>query len=172
MGPLQNYATQWHPTPVLLPGESPGRRSLVGCCLWGREESDTTEQLHFHFHFHALEKEMVTHSSVLAWRIPGTGEPDGLLSLESHRVRHDCSDLASAAATLSCGLASEGCLDHRGTKRSHSEAGGEEVGHGVWLPACWTAQLFGRCRAALSLDQSLPSPTLPQRLCSCFFSPG
>ena len=73
MGPLQNYATQWHPTPVLLPGESPGRRSLVGCCLWGREESDTTEQLHFHFHFHALEKEMVTHSSVLAWRIPGMG---------------------------------------------------------------------------------------------------
>ena len=39
----------------------------------GCEESDTTEQLHFHFHFHALEKEMATHSSVLAWRIPGTG---------------------------------------------------------------------------------------------------
>ena len=43
----------------------------------------------FTFHFHALEKEMATHSSVLAWRIPGTGEPGGLLSLESHRVRHD-----------------------------------------------------------------------------------
>ena len=41
------------------------------------------------FHFHALEKEMATHSSVLACRIPGTGEPGGLLSLESHRVRHD-----------------------------------------------------------------------------------
>ena len=41
------------------------------------------------FHFHALEKEMATHSSVLAWRIPGTGEPGGLLSLGSHRVGHD-----------------------------------------------------------------------------------
>ena len=43
----------------------------------------------FSFHFHALEKEMATHSSVLAWRIPGTGEPGGLPSLGSHRVRHD-----------------------------------------------------------------------------------
>ena len=43
----------------------------------------------FTFHFHALEKEMATHSSVLAWRIPGTGEPRGLLSLGSHRVGHD-----------------------------------------------------------------------------------
>ena len=40
---------QWHPTPVLLPGKSHGRRSLVGCSPWGREELDTTEQLHFHF---------------------------------------------------------------------------------------------------------------------------
>ena len=52
----------------------------------------------FTFHFHALEKEMATHSSVLAWRIPGTGEPGGLPSIGSHRVRHDCSDLATAAA--------------------------------------------------------------------------
>ena len=43
----------------------------------------------FTFHFHASEKEMATHSSVLAWRIPGTGEPGGLLSMGSHRVRHD-----------------------------------------------------------------------------------
>ena len=43
----------------------------------------------FTFHFHALEKEMVTHSSVLAWRIPGTGEPSGLPSMGSHRVGHD-----------------------------------------------------------------------------------
>ena len=39
----------WHPTPVLLPGKSHGRRSLVGCSPWGREESDTTERPHFHF---------------------------------------------------------------------------------------------------------------------------
>ena len=43
----------------------------------------------FTFHFHALEKEMATHSSVLAWRIPGTGEPGGLLSMGSHRVGND-----------------------------------------------------------------------------------
>ena len=51
----------------------------------------------FTFHSHALEKEMATHSSVLAWRIPGTGEPGGLLSMGSHRVGHDWSDLAAAA---------------------------------------------------------------------------
>ena len=51
----------------------------------------------FTFHFDALEKEMVTHSSVLAWRIPGTGEPGGLLSMGSRRVRYNWSDLAAAA---------------------------------------------------------------------------
>ena len=50
------------------------------------------------FHFHALEKEMATHSTVLAWRIPGTGEPGGLLSMGSHRVGHDWSNLAAVAA--------------------------------------------------------------------------
>ena len=69
------------PTPVFLPGKSHGRRSLVGFSPWGREESDTTERLHFHFQ--ALEKEMTTHSSVLAWRIPGTGERGGLPSMGS-----------------------------------------------------------------------------------------
>ena len=52
----------------------------------------------FTFHFPALEKAMATHSSVLAWRIPGTGEPGDLPSLGSHRVGHDWSDLAAAAA--------------------------------------------------------------------------
>ena len=49
---------------------------------------------------HAREKAMVPHSSVLAWRTPGTGEPGGLLSMGLHRVRHDCSDLAAAAAAM------------------------------------------------------------------------
>ena len=52
----------------------------------------------FPFHFHALEKEMATHSSILAWRIPGTEEPSELPSMGSHRVGHDWSDLAAAAA--------------------------------------------------------------------------
>ena len=52
----------------------------------------------FTFHLHALEKEMAPHSSVLAWRIPGTGEPGGLSSMGSHRVGHDRSDLAPVAA--------------------------------------------------------------------------
>ena len=49
---------------------------------------------------HALEKEMATHSSVVAWRIPGTGEPGGPLLMGSHRVGHDGSDLAAAAVFL------------------------------------------------------------------------
>ena len=101
---------------VFLPGESPGRWSLVGCCLWGCTESDTTEATEQQQHSKRaslvvqlvknlpamqetwvrfqgwedpLEKDMTTHSSVLAWRIPGTVEPGGLLSMGSHRVRHD-----------------------------------------------------------------------------------
>ena len=88
---------RWHPTPVLLPGKSHRWRSLVGCTPWGHEESDMTERFPFTLSFHALEKEMATHSSVLAWRIPGMGEPDGLPSMGSHRVGHDWSDLAVAA---------------------------------------------------------------------------
>ena len=57
----------------------------MGCIPWGREESDVTEGLHFH----ALEKEMATHSRVLAWRISGTGEPGGLPSMGLHRVGHN-----------------------------------------------------------------------------------
>ena len=59
--------------------------SVDGGAWQAAELSDFT----FTFHFHALEKEMATHSSVLAWRIPGTGEPDGLPSVGSHRVGQD-----------------------------------------------------------------------------------
>ena len=86
---------QWESTPVLLPGKSHGWRSLVGFSPWGRwvrNDSDFT----FTFHFHSLEKEMATYSSVLAWRISGTGEPGGLPSMGSHRVRHNWSNLAAA----------------------------------------------------------------------------
>ena len=64
----------------------------------------------FTFHFHALEKEMATHSSVLAWRIPGTGEPGGLPSVGSHRIGHDWSDLAAAAAAAAATLSSHSTL--------------------------------------------------------------
>ena len=82
---------------VLWPGKSHGRRSLEGCSPWGPKELGTTERLPFTFHFHALEKEMATHSGVLAWRIPGTGI-GGLPSTGLHRVRHEWRDLAAAAA--------------------------------------------------------------------------
>ena len=58
----------------------------------------------FTFHFHALEKEMATHSSVLAWRIPGTGEPGGPPSVGSHRVGRNQSDLAAAAAAAAAAI--------------------------------------------------------------------
>ena len=62
----------------------PGRLQSMGSLRVGLDFTFT-----FTFPFHALEKEMATHSSVLAWRIPGTGEPGGLLSMGSHRVGHD-----------------------------------------------------------------------------------
>ena len=75
---------------ILSPGKSHGQRSLEGCSPWGVTEGQTRlSDFPFTFHFHAWEKEMATHSSVLAWRIPGTGEPGELLSMGSHRVGHD-----------------------------------------------------------------------------------
>ena len=94
----KNWRRQWHLTPVLLPRKSHGRRSLVGCSPWGCSSWTQLSDFTFTFLFHALEKEMATHSSVLAWRIPGTGKPGGLPSMGSHRVGHDWSDLAAAAA--------------------------------------------------------------------------
>ena len=75
--------------------EEPGRLQSMG-----RWESTRLSDFTFTFHFHALEKEMATHSSVLAWKIPGTGKPGRLQSMGSLRVGHNWSDLAAAAATL------------------------------------------------------------------------
>ena len=97
----------------------------------------------FTFHFHALEKEMATHSSVLAWRIPGTGEPGGLPSVGSHRVGHDWSDLAA--------------WESLGTKfRTHLRLGfslfheflyliettGLRILEGMWLFTFWKKNVF------------------------------
>jgi len=93
-----NQRRQWQPPPVLLPGKSHGWRSLVATVHGVARNRTRLNNFTFTFHFHALEKEMATHSSVLAWRIPGTTEPGGLLSMGSHRVGHDWRDLAAAAA--------------------------------------------------------------------------
>ena len=77
------------PIPVLVPGKSHGRRSLVGFSHRVAKSYTRLSDFTFTFHFHALEKEMATHSSVVAWRIPGMGEPGGLPSMGSHKVRHD-----------------------------------------------------------------------------------
>ena len=87
---------QWHPTPIVLPGKSHGRRSLVGCSPWGRWGLDSTERLHFLFSLPCTGQGngKPTLVGFFAWRIPGTGEPGGLPSMGSHRIGHDWSDLA------------------------------------------------------------------------------
>ena len=89
---------QWQPTPVLLPGKSHGRRSLVGCSPWGRWESDTTEQLHFHSSLSCIGEGNGNPLQCSYLKNPRDGGAGGLPSLGSHRVRHDWSDLAAAAA--------------------------------------------------------------------------
>ena len=90
------WRRQWHPTPL----ENPMDREGWWAAVHGVANS-RTQLSDFSFTFHALEKEMASHSIVLAWRIPGMGEPGGLPSMGSHRVGHDWSNLAVAAA---CGI--------------------------------------------------------------------
>ena len=71
-----------------MPGKIEGRQRR-GAALGVAKSWTRLSDFTFTFHFHALEKEMATYSSVLVWRIPGTGEPGGLPSMESHRVGHD-----------------------------------------------------------------------------------
>ena len=86
------------PLAIYFIQKSHGWRSLEGCSPQGSWGSDTTERLHFHFSLSCIGEGNGNHSSVLAWRIPGTEEPGGLPSMGSHRVRLDWSDLAVAAA--------------------------------------------------------------------------
>ena len=80
--------------------ENPMDRGTWWAAAHGVAKSQTRlSDFTFTFHFHALEKEMASHSSVLAWRIPGTAEPGGLPSMGLHRVGHDWSDWAAAFST-------------------------------------------------------------------------
>ena len=79
---------QWHPTPVLLPGKSHGRRSLVGCSPWGREESYTTERLHFHFSLSCIGEGNGNPLQCSCLENPRDGEAWWLPSMGSHRVGH------------------------------------------------------------------------------------
>ena len=86
---------QWHPTPVLLLGKSHGWRSLVGCSPWGREESDTTERLHFDFSLSCIGEGNGNPLQYSRLEDPRTGEPGGLPSMGLHRVGYDWSDLGA-----------------------------------------------------------------------------
>ena len=93
-----HWRRRWHPLQYSRL-ESPMDGGAWWAAVHEVSKSETwLSDFTFTFHFHTLEKEMATHSSVLAWRIPGTGGPGGLPSMGSHRVGHDWSDLAAAAA--------------------------------------------------------------------------
>ena len=95
---LQCRRRQWPPTPVLFL-ENPMDGGAWWAAVHGVAKSPARlSDFTFTFHFHTLEKEMATHFSILAWRVPGTEEPTGLPSMGSHRVGHNWSDLAAAAA--------------------------------------------------------------------------
>ena len=89
-----------NPTPVLLPGKSHGWGSLVGCSPWGLEESDMTERLHFHFSLSCIGEGNGNPLQCSCLENPRDREPGRLPSMGSHRVRHDWSDLAAAAAAV------------------------------------------------------------------------
>ena len=93
----------------------------------------------FTFHFYALQKEMATHSSVLAWRIPGMGEPGGLPSMGSHRVGHDWSDLAAAAGEL---LVVDGIMEIKLTSSSPKHMGCRWKYHLQGLELCERGELI------------------------------
>ena len=103
-GFLAGFCGEGNGTPLQYPClENPMDGGAWWATVHGVAKSRTRlSDFTFTFHFHALEKEMATHSSVLAWRIPEMGEPGGLPSVGSHRVGHDWSDLAAAAAAGFC----------------------------------------------------------------------
>ena len=97
---MVKWRGQWQPTPVLLPGKFHGRRSLVGCSPWGHKGSDMTERLHFHFSLYFIGEGNGNPLQCSWLENPRDGGAYRLLSMGSHRVRHDWSNLAAAAAAM------------------------------------------------------------------------
>ena len=132
---------QWHPTPVLLPGKSHARRSMVGCSPWSRYESDTTERLHFHFSLWCIGEGNGNPLQCSCLENPRGGGAWWTAVMGSHRVGHYRSDLAAAVAVrLSMWVVGGGC--------------GEGCGQGVCVlgcsrirqssvPSAWTLLLQG-----------------------------
>ena len=107
----------------------------------------------FTIHFHALEKEMATHSSVLAWRIPGMAEPGGLPSMGSHRVGHDWSDLAAAVAAAALEDVCQGFLRRMGKGCGRSAWWGGEIRR-----LCLVTSAHQGEQTSKSLKIQIPSP--------------
>ena len=95
----RNRRRQWHPTPVLLPGKSHGWRNLVGCSPWGREESDTTERLHFHFSLSRIGEGNGNPLQCSCLENPRDGGAWWAAVYGSHRVGHDWSDSSSSSSS-------------------------------------------------------------------------
>ena len=94
---FMHWRRKWQPTPVLLPGESQGWRSVVGCHPWGRYESDITERLHFHFSLSCIGE---GNGNPLQCSCLENPRDSGPPSMGSHRVGHDWSNLAAATAAI------------------------------------------------------------------------
>ena len=128
--------TQWHPTPVLLPGKSHGWRSLEGCSPWGREESDTTERLHFHFSLSCIGE--------------GNGNPLQCFCLENPRDGRAAVSGVAQSRTRLKRLSSSSSIRHTPTSQSTvtmSEASGRERDRPLPCPTVFprvTGQLRSR----------------------------
>ena len=142
---------QWHPTPVLLPGKSHGRRSLVGCSPWGRKESDTTEQIHFHFSLSCIGE--------------GNGNPLQCSCLENPR------DRGAWWAAVYGVTQSRTRLKRLGSSGTGSAGGAQDRRAGSartlsWqtLPSRWVLELPSHCRSS---PQVLAPLKTPSQLAAC-----
>ena len=126
---------QWHPTPVLLPGKSHGWRSLVSCSPWGREESDTTERLHFHFSVSCIGE--------------GNGNPLQCSCLENPRD-------GGAWCAAVYGVAQSRTRLKRLSSSSSSYTAGTSAGVGGWNCLCLTG-LFFPTDSASNMGLSFPN---------------